>query len=85
MKKYLNYLIMLLVLTAVFGGVYASGSELLQVQIRNLDRAALVSLFQMDIDIDGVHGNTARAYIFSDRLDDLRKPGSMISENSDTI
>ncbi|OQX27762.1 MAG: hypothetical protein BWK80_03550 [Desulfobacteraceae bacterium IS3] len=75
MKRNLNYLIILLVFTAVFGVAYTSGAELLQVQIRNLDRAALVSLFQMDIDIDSVHGSTARAYIFSDRLDDLRKLG----------
>lgn len=75
MKRNLNYLITLLVLTAAFRVAYASGAELLQVQIRNLDRAALTRLFKMDVDIDSVHGDTARAYIFSDRLDDLRKLG----------
>lgn len=75
MKRNLNFFVILLILSATFSLACASDAELLQVQIRNLDKAALTRLFQMDVDIDGVRGSTARAYIFSDRIEQLRKLG----------
>ena len=49
--------------------------DLLEVRISNLSREDIISLYHKDVDIDGVWGDIARAYVFSDQLDELRKLG----------
>ncbi len=57
--------------------------DLLQVRIENLDREGLSRLIQMGTDIDGVWGTVARAYMFPDRFEELRKLGYNLAVISD--
>ncbi len=62
-----------------------SPHDLLETRISNLSRADLIRLTQMGIDIDGVQGTTARAYMLPDRLKELLSLGYDVTVIPDRI
>lgn len=62
-----------------------SPDTLLQVRIENLDQEKLRHLIQMRTDIDGVWGSVARAYMFPDHFEKLRKLGYNLTVVPDRV